>query len=311
MSSLATSSPLLDAASSITQENGARHRFVVDISPEWTTQHSVLGGFLNVMALSATRKFLAQEFGDAQYPDPIHAFVQFLKMVPPGLVSLCCTCLRVSSRQCVVRVELAQTKSLRPPRDPASTSTAEPAAVAIVTYADLSKEHGLTQTAANPTIPSRFPDRVRDCAVIDDPIVDATPVTSKLNWVAPRASNGLWGHRLGGHQREVWISFRDGSAISDVLHLALLSDMPLQPPATHEPKFYERYALFTLCLSVEFKKRPHPSTQWVLVKSNSHTVRNGRYDVQVQILAENGDLLALSHHVLHVFGLRAREKAKM
>lgn len=62
---------------------------------------------------------------------------------------------------------------------------------------------------------------------------------------------------------------------------------------------------------MEFKKRPHPSTQWVLVKSNSNLIRNGRYDVQVQILAENGDLLALSNHVLHVFGLRGREKARI
>lgn len=168
-----------------------------------------------MMALSATRKFLAQEFGTTRYPDPIHAFVQFLKMVPPGPVSLRCTGLRVSSRQCVVRVELAQ----------AQASASELAAVAIVTHADLSKEHGLTQTAAAPVSASRFPNRVRDCEIIDDPVVDATPVTSKLNWVAPRAANGLWGHRLGGHQREVWISFRDGSAISDVLHLALLSDM--------------------------------------------------------------------------------------
>ncbi|KAH8431907.1 thioesterase family protein [Aspergillus melleus] len=304
-------SPLLDAASAVAPEHGARHRFAVNISPEWTTQHSVLGGFLNVMILSAAQKFIAQEFGGARYPDPIHVFVQFLKTVVPGLVSLRCTCLRVSSRQCVVRVELTQTRSQAPARGSASTVAPEqPAAVAIVTYADMAKEQGLTQDPSS-IGPSQFPDRVRDCEVIDDPVVDATPVTSKLNWRAPRASNGLWGHRLGGHQREVWVSFQDGSAISDILHLALLSDMPLQPPATHQPKFYDQYGLSTLCLSVEFKKRPDPSTQWVLVKSNSNSVCNGRYDVQVQIVAENGDLLALSHHVLHIFGLRVREKAKI
>ena len=176
-----------------------------------------------MMILSAAQKFIAQEFGGARYPDPIHVFVQFLKTVVPGLVSLRCTCLRVSSRQCIVRVELMQTRSQPPARDSASTAE-QPAAVAIVTYTDMAKEQGPTQGSSS-IGPSQFPDRVRDCEVIDDPVVDATPVTSKLNWRAPRASNGLWGHRLGGHQREVWVSFRDGSAISHILHLALLSDM--------------------------------------------------------------------------------------
>lgn len=181
------------------------------------------------MMLSAGQKFIAQEFGGPQYPDPIHAFVQFLQTVPPGPVSLRCTCLRVSSRQCVVRVELARMRPQPRARHSASTSPSGPAAVAILTYANMSKERGLTQSAP-PTAPGHLPDRARECEVIDDPVVDATPVTSKLNWVAPRAPNGLWGHRLGGHQREVWISFRDGSAISDVLHLALLSDMVIGPP---------------------------------------------------------------------------------
>jgi hypothetical protein len=40
-------------------------------------------------------------------------------------------------------------------------------------------------------------------------------------------------------------------------------------------------------------------------------VSNGRYDVNLQILAENGDILALSNHVLYISELRPRKGAKM
>ncbi|BCR95750.1 thioesterase family protein [Aspergillus luchuensis] len=138
------------------------------------------------------------------------------------------------------------------------------------------------------------------------PFVSSTPVTAKMNWVAPRSPQGLWGHRLGGHNREVWLSFRDGSKLSDVLHLAYLSDLPLQPPATHIPDFYAKYAISTLCLSIEFKRRPDPSTDWIMVRSNSNKVSNGRYDAALQLLDERGNLLALSNHVVFTSDLKPR-----
>ncbi|KAB8233482.1 thioesterase-like superfamily-domain-containing protein [Aspergillus alliaceus] len=290
-------SPLLEAVSSITLEKGTRDRFVANISPEWCTQHSVLGGYLNALILSATQKFNALEFGEERFLDPIHVFVQFLQLVPPGQVIVTCKRLRVSSRQCVVSVEVARAAVSG---NPSTTAT-----LGIVTCANLSEEEGLTQHS-KPAFAVPLPNRHTECVKIDDPVVDSTPVTSKLNWISPKSTNGLWGHRVGGHHREVWVSFRDGSRISDLLHLAMLSDMPLQPAATHQAGFYFKYALSTLCMTVEFKKRPGPSTQWVMIRSNSHMVSNGRYDVNIQIFNEGGDLLALSNHVVYVSELRAR-----
>lgn len=256
----------------------------------------MLGGFLNALMLSATQKYLELEFGPGRYPHPIHVFVQFLNMVPAESVVITCHTLRTSSRQCVVRVELSR-----------GTESQSPTTVAIVTYGDLLKEKGVSQHT-KPVI-TTLPNRHTECVPIDDPVVDATPVTRQLHWIAPNANN-LWGHRLGGHHREVWLSPRDGSKMSSVFHLAVLADMPLQPPATHELGFYTRYALSTLCLSVEFKKIPHPDTRWVMTRSHSSKVSNGRYDVNVQIFDESGELLALSNHVVYIVPLRPPPKPK-
>ena len=177
----------------------------------------MLGGFLNALMLAATRKYVELEFGPGRYPDPVHVFVQFLSMVPPGPVAITCHTLRTSSRQCVLRVELCGNR-------PESAQSQSSTTVAIVTYGDLSKEKGLSQDT-RPAIPIPLPQRQTECVPIDDPVVDATPVTRKLHWIAPKGANGLWGHRLGGHHREVWLSPRDGSKMSSIFHLALLADL--------------------------------------------------------------------------------------
>ncbi|KAL4797413.1 thioesterase-like superfamily-domain-containing protein [Aspergillus venezuelensis] len=315
--------------SSLTPDKGSNSRFKARISREWCTQHSVLGGYITTLLLSAARKSISlnlkdlggdgKEEGKAKYTDPINVFTQFLHAVPPGGMLIECKILRATSRSCVVQAELSldadqekkQEQQLAPllPR-PNPIQEGGPACIAIATFANLDNETGLTQTptrtSSSNTNAYKPPNRQTECVPIDDPVVDATPVTRKLNWVAPRSRDGLWGHRLGGHQREVWLSFRDGERILELGYLALLSDMPLQPPATHLAGFYNSHALSTLCQSVEFKNRPGPNTQWVLVRSNSQRVVNGRYDLDVQILDEDGDILALSHHVVFIMDLNGK-----
>ncbi|RAH50871.1 thioesterase family protein [Aspergillus brunneoviolaceus CBS 621.78] len=308
---------LLEVVSSVAPVPGTRGQFTVTITRDWCTQHSVLGGFSAAVMLSAGRKFLEQELGDGLYPDPVHAFVQFLREVHPGECTITCAISRTSSRRCVVTVELkrAAAASLKDQRETPNT-TGSPSLITttlgVFTYADISKEQGLTlepppastKVAAAAAIRLPLPNRQTECTTIDNPVVDATPVTRKMHWVAPRSANGLWGHRLGGHNREVWLSFRDGTKFSDILHLAYLSDLPLHPAATHTPDFYAKHAISTLCLSIEFKRRPDPATEWVLTRSTSYQIARGRYDVSLQIYDESGALLALSQHVVFVTDLK-------
>ncbi|GAT27225.1 hypothetical protein RIB2604_02109130 [Aspergillus luchuensis] len=239
--------------------------------------------------LAAGQRFLDQELGVGRYPDPVHAFVQFLHMVHPGPSIITCTLLRVSKKQAVLQVELA-----RAPK-PGEDSDSYPTTTLAKKRASRKKRG--RSSLDHPLIGSL------NALLSTTPFVSSTPVTAKMNWVAPRSPQGLWGHRLGGHNREVWLSFRDGSKLSDVLHLAYLSDLP---PATHIPDFYAKYAISTLCLSIEFKRRPDPSTDWIMVRSNSNKVSNGRYDAALQLLDERGNLLALSNHVVFTSDLKPR-----
>lgn len=45
-----------------------------------------------------------------------------------------------------------------------------------------------------------------------------------------------------------------------------------------------------------------------MTRSNSTKVFNGRYDVNLQIVDESGELLALSHHVVYIVPLKPLPK---
>lgn len=56
----------------------------------------------------------------------------------------------------------------------------------------------------------------------------------------------------------------------------------------------------TLSLSLEIKKDPKDA-KWLFLRIRAHKIQNGRFDTDVYVMDESGDLVALSRHVsLHV-----------
>jgi hypothetical protein len=66
--------------------------------------------------------------------------------------------------------------------------------------------------------------------------------------------------------------------------LAIVADLPQWYP--------------TLLLNIDFKKSlPEEGVEWLFVRAESKQIKNGRMDIEVIILDEAGDVVALSHHV--------------
>lgn len=132
------------------------------------------------------------------------------------------------------------------------------------------------------------------------------------NWTAYRslskfrvASNHLQFYlpRQGQTTRglvDEWICFRSGERFHNE-SLGLLCDMW---PMVFEPYQYigsdTQPALWypTLHLSLEIKKAlPSEGVQWLFSRVRAKQIKNGRFDLEVVILDERADIVALSHHV--------------
>jgi len=59
----------------------------------------------------------------------------------------------------------------------------------------------------------------------------------------------------------------------------------------------------TVCLSLDVKKPlPSEGVQWLFSRVRAKQIKNGRMDLEVVILDEEGDLVALSHHIALILG---------
>ena len=59
-----------------------------------------------------------------------------------------------------------------------------------------------------------------------------------------------------------------------------------------------RFWLPTLVMNIEFKKLlPPEGTEWLFVRCRAKQIKNGRMDLEIVVLDEEGDIVALSSHV--------------
>ena len=118
--------------------------------------------------------------------------------------------------------------------------------------------------------------------------------SNHLQFYLPRQGQVMRG------QLDQWVCFRNGERFHNE-SLGLLCDIW---PAVFEPYQYigneEQPALWypTLNLSLEIKKAlPSEGVQWLFSRVRAKQIKNGRFDLEVVILDEKAEIVALSHHV--------------
>jgi hypothetical protein len=113
-----------------------------------------------------------------------------------------------------------------------------------------------------------------------------------------------------------WIRFRDGSRFTTE-SLGFVADMfpqvvesynaeddPYRVKPEGEAKVKgdtrrgAKYWYPTVVLNLDVKKAlPKDGVEWLFCRARSKQIRKGRLDIEVVIMDESGDLVALSHHV--------------
>ena len=67
----------------------------------------------------------------------------------------------------------------------------------------------------------------------------------------------------------------------------------------------------TVLLNMDFKKPlPEEGVEWLFVRVETKRIRNGRMDLEVVILDESGDIVALSQHVALAVGFERNVSAR-
>lgn len=65
----------------------------------------------------------------------------------------------------------------------------------------------------------------------------------------------------------------------------------------------------TLSIATEIKKDPR-NAQWLFMRIRTHEIKNGRFDTDVTVVDENGELVCLSRHVSLILARKSPEELK-
>jgi hypothetical protein len=62
-------------------------------------------------------------------------------------------------------------------------------------------------------------------------------------------------------------------------------------------------------MATEIKKDPKHS-KWLFMRMRAHEIKNGRFDTEVTVVDESGDLVCLSRHVSLILARKSPEELK-
>ncbi|KAF9730492.1 hypothetical protein PMIN06_001345 [Paraphaeosphaeria minitans] len=97
-----------------------------------------------------------------------------------------------------------------------------------------------------------------------------------------------------------WLCFRDGSNFTNS-SIGFVADMFPQIVEAYRDQNQGPFWYPTLLLNLDVKKSlPPEGVKWLGIRVQAKKVNNGRMDLEVHVHDEQGDLVALSHHVSFV-----------
>jgi acyl-CoA thioesterase len=132
--------------------------------------------------------------------------------------------------------------------------------------------------------------------------MNVIPINRKLRqYISAGGANLRWNDRLGPGVREAWIKMDDGSGF-DVRILGKLCDPFLSMPTTfpldqnEAQKNLMAFVYPTISMTTGIRRDPK-GAEWLFVRIQSQKVENGRYSVDITILDEEGELVAVSRNM--------------
>ncbi|CRG91961.1 hypothetical protein PISL3812_09015 [Talaromyces islandicus] len=276
-------------ATQVTPVAGSDNEFDATVPWDWCGGLHAHGGFTVSLIFATARAYFAAKFPDRPQPDPINVHVQFVQPAPRGRIVLSVVELSHAKRYSTVEVKV---------RDPAGKLCT----AATLIQGNLATEEGASIVVAPTSVPrDQLPHRERDCDVFEHGplLTKIMPVTAKMRVLKRKGAPTQFLSRNGMlNVKEKWVRWTDPNQKLDVISLGSVCDNFLPAPLNFDPTMADlsKFVFPTLCMSIEIKKNPN-NADWLFLELLCHSIHNGRFDTDVRVLDENGELVALSKHV--------------
>ncbi|KXJ91812.1 thioesterase-like superfamily-domain-containing protein [Microdochium bolleyi] len=293
----------MDFAQYVTATPLTSHTYAVTLDESWCIGSVPNGGYVTSTLISAVNTHFATTLARLDQPDTMSMQLQFLRRTHagPGVVTV--VDLKLGSGISVVQATFSQDG-----RDEVQ---------GYVTHMNFARESGLS-VRPEP-----------HCGLLPAPLpIDFSAVEAHgrdANWRTARDSRVATSFRKGMQHlvftkpntpqdkgfADQWVRFRPGGPsqdtvpfvqeaigyVVDMFPLAFRESRHMTEEEKKAPRWYP-----TVSLNLDVKRRIAPDTRWLFVRATTAEVHNGRFDIEIVVLDQEGRLVALSNHVSLILG---------
>ncbi|KAM0558055.1 hypothetical protein ACHAPJ_005222 [Fusarium lateritium] len=299
-----TDYPSIEVNSQVTQKDA--NTFTVNLSESFCVGTVPHGGYISAMFLRAASVYLASN----NQPDTFAAHWHFLNATHVGPAVLVVEEVRRGRALSILHITLYQEGLTS--ESPWISDKSKKKVGAYITNTSLETERGLTLPTGFklPALPPTVD--LAKLANDEDPnwerlhmiVMDMAPMMQHTEFYTPKGSDrcsAAW---------DIWIRMSNGERITN-WSLGYLADAaPALIPEGFRmtdidapiPKgrfaFDKIFWYPTVSLSLDVKKPlPKEGVEWLRIRIAAKAFKNGRYDAEVIVFDEDGDIVSLSNHV--------------
>ncbi|KFA45805.1 hypothetical protein S40293_09721 [Stachybotrys chartarum IBT 40293] len=262
------------------------NRYSGTVPPAWCASNgrdmAANAGWCLSMLLKTARKYCRDKYGGNVSSDALTAHIDLLAPVPPGLFHVALQSHDAGSRQKLVKAELIS---------PFADKTTVYAAVQIRT--GVLEEKIKTESIQPADRP--LPDKTKDCGrLVNSAFFYYNPPSASMRYYCPNDGESLlWSPKFGGQSaRDQWFKL-DDDGLLQLEHIPLIVDLIPDIPYNHLKGGLanSKYWLPSLSLNLHFRSNVK-GKEWLLTRTDMRKLHNGRYDLNIQVLDEEGNIVA-------------------
>ncbi|KAL1864905.1 hypothetical protein Daus18300_007472 [Diaporthe australafricana] len=296
------------------------HEYEAHFHDNWCIGSVPHGGYITSCFLQVAKTHFSQTLARQNQPHTITLHLEFVRRTEAGPATFKVRDVKLGRLTSTVHISLFQ--------------NGREEVIGYITNSNIPKEDGPSYDTRWRLEPPARPVSVASLAAGSDaewqeqksmPFADFRKASKNIRFFFPKR---------GQPQRGVadqWMAFENGERFTNA-SLGLVADMFPQiteslrtgadpyavgdaGAAAAKEKGSAKFWYPTLLLNLDVKKAlPEDGVDWLFVRTRAKQIRNGRYDLEVVIVDETGDIVALSHHVCMILpaarNLAARSAAK-